>query len=123
MLDERRRVGIPPGDYELGAAGYLVHGFRQEGAFCLWRAALCYGIVFQAFETAKADAEGLLQMLNDFLLTQTFLVGERLSLADINMAFAILPAYQHVSCLLARSNTSFGFRCSSRHKRLTSTAT
>jgi elongation factor 1-gamma len=35
-------------------------------------------------------------------LNKTFLVGERLSLADISVAANLLPAYQHVLCDNAR---------------------
>jgi elongation factor 1-gamma len=50
----------------------------------------------KSFDAAHSDSERLLSAINDVLLNKTFLVGERLSLADIHLAFNILPAYQHV---------------------------
>ncbi|KRZ06281.1 Elongation factor 1-gamma [Trichinella zimbabwensis] len=45
---------------------------------------------------AKEETLQAMQWLNTQLLLKTFLVGERLSLADIIMACDVLPAYQHV---------------------------
>lgn len=50
----------------------------------------------KAVEDSKAELLAQLRILNDFLLTRTFLVGERISLADISVALDLLPAYQHV---------------------------
>ncbi|ETN72628.1 glutathione S-transferase protein, partial [Necator americanus] len=47
-------------------------------------------------DTYKAELLAQLQHLDEALLTRTFLVGERLSLADISVALDLLPAYQHV---------------------------
>jgi len=47
-------------------------------------------------EDSKAELLAQLHILNDFLLNHTFLVGERVSLADISVALDLLPAYQHV---------------------------
>ena len=35
-------------------------------------------------------------MLNNYLLTRTYLVGERVTLADISVGVALLPLYQYV---------------------------
>ncbi|KRZ78938.1 Elongation factor 1-gamma [Trichinella papuae] len=45
---------------------------------------------------AKEETMQAMQWLNTQLLLKTFLVGERISLADIIMACDVLPAYQHV---------------------------
>jgi len=47
-------------------------------------------------ERAKEDIKVALKCLNDHLLTKTFLVGERLSLADIAVASTMLNLYKHV---------------------------
>jgi glutathione S-transferase len=66
--------------------------------------------VLQAVDDSKSELLAQLHILNDFLLSRTFLVGERISLADISVALDLLPAYQHVrlvvvvSLLLTQSN-------------------
>ena len=49
-----------------------------------------------ATERAKEDVKAALKCLNDHLLTRTFLVGERLSLADIAVATTMLSLYKQV---------------------------
>merc|ERR1711892_1322396 len=49
-----------------------------------------------ATERAKEDIKAALQTLNDHLLTRTFLVGERLTLADIAVACTLLNLYKQV---------------------------
>merc|ERR1711863_225968 len=49
-----------------------------------------------ATERAKEDVKTALKSLNDHLLTRTFLVGERLSLADIAVATTMLSLYKQV---------------------------
>merc|ERR1711962_1138267 len=49
-----------------------------------------------ATERAKEDVKVAMKTLNDHLLTRTFLVGERLSLADIAVACTMLSLYKHV---------------------------
>merc|ERR1712142_339044 len=49
-----------------------------------------------ATERAKEDVKVALKTLNDHLLTRTFLVGERLSLADIAVACTMLSLYKQV---------------------------
>merc|ERR1712024_189894 len=45
---------------------------------------------------AKEDVKAALKTLNDHLLTRTFLVGERLTLADIAVACTLLSLYKQV---------------------------
>merc|ERR1711915_484087 len=45
---------------------------------------------------AKEDIKAALKTLNDHLLTKTFLVGERLTLADIAVACTMLSLYKQV---------------------------
>merc|ERR1711997_1322398 len=49
-----------------------------------------------ATERAKEDVKTALKTLNEHLLTKTFLVGERLSLADIAVACTMLSLYKQV---------------------------
>lgn len=51
----------------------------------------------QLVQKAKEDVKQVFQCVNDFLKTRTFLVGERLSLADISLAADLLLAYTHVA--------------------------
>ena len=47
-------------------------------------------------ERAKDDVKKAMKVLNDHLLHHTYLVGERISLADIAVACTMLHLYQHV---------------------------
>lgn len=47
-------------------------------------------------EEAKKELLRLLNILNNYLLPRTYLVGERISLADIALSCNLLLAYQHV---------------------------
>merc|ERR1712083_75708 len=49
-----------------------------------------------ATERAKEDLKGVMKALNDHLLAKTFLVGERVSLADITVACTLLSLYKQV---------------------------
>ncbi|CAH1402744.1 unnamed protein product, partial [Nezara viridula] len=50
----------------------------------------------QAVNNAKNDLKNILTHLNNFLLCRTYLVGERISLADITVACTLLNAYKVV---------------------------
>merc|ERR1712137_755471 len=50
----------------------------------------------QAVEQAKAELKKTCTALNDCLLTRTYLVGERITLADIVVACNFLHLYEHV---------------------------
>lgn len=50
----------------------------------------------QSIERAKVDTNKILNFLNDHLLTRTFLVGERITLADIVVSCSLLQLYQYV---------------------------
>lgn len=70
-------------------------------ASCTW-VYPCLGIMQfnkQNTERAKTDIKRALGVLNDFLLTHTYLVGERISLADICLCCNLLALYQMVSIL------------------------
>merc|ERR1712045_856945 len=47
-------------------------------------------------ERSKEDIKAALKLLNDQLLTKTFLVGERISLADIAVACVMISLYKQV---------------------------
>merc|ERR1711955_134403 len=49
-----------------------------------------------ATDRAKEDIKAALKTLNDHLLTRTFLVGERVTLADISVACTLLSLYKQV---------------------------
>jgi elongation factor 1-gamma len=51
----------------------------------------------QAVAHAKNDLKKIFEFLNKFLQTRTYLVGERLTLADISLAADLLLAYEHVA--------------------------
>lgn len=50
----------------------------------------------QTLESAKNDVKDSLKLVNDYLLTRTYLVGEKITLADIALAVSLLPLYQNV---------------------------
>jgi len=50
----------------------------------------------EATNLAKGDIRKVLQILNEHLTTRTFLVGERLSLADIVVATSLVYLFKHV---------------------------
>ncbi|VEN56734.1 unnamed protein product [Callosobruchus maculatus] len=50
----------------------------------------------EAFNRAKGDMKDALSLLNSHLLTHTFLVGERITLADIIVACNLLNPYKYV---------------------------
>jgi len=50
----------------------------------------------QTTDKAKQDLKKALDVLNQHLLTCTYLVGERITLADISVCMTLLLAYQHV---------------------------
>lgn len=47
-------------------------------------------------EQAKNELKNILQLLNNYLLTRTYLVGERITLADITVACDLLLLFQWV---------------------------
>jgi len=49
-----------------------------------------------ATQKAKGDVRKALEVLNKHLQTRTFLVGQRISIADVTVATALLRLYQHV---------------------------
>lgn len=53
----------------------------------------------QQLERAQQDLNRTLAVLNNHLLSRTYLVGERITLADIVVACTLLPAFQFVSAL------------------------
>ncbi|KAG5518954.1 hypothetical protein PMAC_002485 [Pneumocystis sp. 'macacae'] len=50
----------------------------------------------KAVESSQAETERLCKYVDDFLETKTFLVGERLTLADIVMAAHLIPGFSKV---------------------------
>jgi elongation factor 1-gamma len=51
-------------------------------------------------ERAKDELKHILQLLNEYLHTRTFFVGERITLADITLACDLLLLFQWVQNLL-----------------------
>jgi len=67
-------------------------------ASCTW-VFPCLGIMpfnKQSTERAKEDVKKVLSTLNSHLLTKTYLVGERITLADICVCCTLLHLYEHV---------------------------
>jgi elongation factor 1-gamma len=65
---------------------------------CAWTYP-CMGIMpqnKQAADNAQTQMKGILAYLNKVFLSKTFLVGERISLADISVFSALLPLYKLV---------------------------
>ena len=56
----------------------------------------CFQIILQSTEKAIEDVKKCLTVLNNVLLTKTFLVGERVSLADISVGCNLLMLYKQV---------------------------
>uniref|UniRef100_T1JND6 Elongation factor 1-gamma n=1 Tax=Strigamia maritima TaxID=126957 RepID=T1JND6_STRMM len=59
----------------------------------------CFGIMQynkQATDRAKDDIKRVLALLNNHLSTRTYLVGERITQADITMCCALLQLYEYV---------------------------
>lgn len=54
-------------------------------------------IFFQSVDRAIEDVKGVLGYLNNYLQTKTYLVGERITLADITVVCSLLQLYQHVA--------------------------
>lgn len=48
-------------------------------------------------ERAKDELKHILKLLNDYLLTRTYLVGERITLADIAVSSDLLLLFQWVN--------------------------
>ncbi|KAI1723914.1 elongation factor 1 gamma, conserved domain-containing protein [Ditylenchus destructor] len=57
----------------------------------------------EALAQAKQEVLAQLKQFNALLLHKTFLVGERLTIADVSVALDLLPAYSHVLDDSARS--------------------
>lgn len=57
-----------------------------------------------AIDRAEKDVSGVLTVLNNHLLNNTFLVGERVTLADIVVFTTLLNLYQHVLEPAKRNN-------------------
>ena len=62
--------------------------------FCTLRVGIFY---LQETDRAKEQLKTALSVLNQYLETRTFLVGERITQADITVACDLLLAYQYVS--------------------------
>lgn len=58
----------------------------------------------ETVEQAKKELLAQLRIFNEILLNKTYLVGERLTVADVSVALDLLPAYQHVFDESARRN-------------------
>jgi len=67
-------------------------------ASCTWVFPTLGAMQFNKSQTdrAKEDVKKAMKVLNDHLLHHTFLVGERISLADIAVACTMFHLYQHV---------------------------
>ena len=48
----------------------------------------------KGFQRSKNETLNIMGLINQYLLTRTYLVGERISCADISMVAVLLPAVQ-----------------------------
>ena len=75
-------------------------------ASCTW-VYPCLGIMQfnkQNTERAKTELKQALAVLNEFLSTRTYLVGERISLADVCLCCNLLALYTMVSSMYVHNN-------------------
>merc|ERR1712183_154273 len=77
-------------------AYYVANDELRGGSDASARAQVVQWMAMAATERAKEDVKAALKCLNDHLLTRTFLVGERLTLADIAVATTMLSLYKQV---------------------------
>ena len=63
--------------------------------------------VFQVLAIYKAELTAQLAEFDKYLLKRTFLVGERLTLADVSIALDLLPTFQVSFPLLTVDFTTF----------------
>lgn len=56
---------------------------------------IIFCLLFQ-FDQAHAQSLALMRVLNQYLLTQTYFVGERLTLADIALALSLKPVFENL---------------------------
>ena len=68
----------------------------------------CDGAIQGTMNRSKSDLLGRLANLDQYLITRTFLVGERTSLADIGRAVTFLPAFTQVLDLAQNIGTVEG---------------
>merc|ERR1711892_1408195 len=80
---------------------------QSVGGWVLPTMETCEGANQGTVNRSKVDLVVRLAALDQFLVTRTFLVGERISLADIGMAMALIPAFTEV--------LDQAFRSSHRH--------
>lgn len=69
-----------------------LHSCFQTANFTL----LIHFCLQQTFERAREDIKAALTVLNAYLLPRTYLVGERVTLADISVACTLLNLYKEV---------------------------
>lgn len=68
-------------------------------------------VKLQNTERAKEEIKRVLEILNNHLATRTFLVGERISLADISVACNLLQLYQYVSTVFVVASLKPTLQC------------
>jgi glutathione S-transferase len=65
-------------------------------------------------ERAKDELKHILQLFNDYLRTRTYLVGERITLADITIACDLLLLFQWVRKSNSKLFLNWIYRLSNR---------
>ncbi|KJE91871.1 eukaryotic translation elongation factor 1 gamma [Capsaspora owczarzaki ATCC 30864] len=83
-------------------------GFANNDLFpavCTWVFPIYGAIPYNktAVDAAKADLTHSLGALNTILRTRTYLVGERVSLADITVASVLIPLFEHAADAAVRA--------------------
>ena len=78
----------------------IVNFNKQVSSFDYQNFIVKFYFHFQSVERGKEDTKKLLSLLNDYLQTRTYLVGERITLADIVLSTSLLPLYQYVNAFI-----------------------
>lgn len=82
-----------------GVLQWIEYGEREIVPVCNTLVYPCMGILLfnrNNNERAKAELKIILNLLNDYLSTRTYLVGERITLADITIACDLLLLFQWI---------------------------
>ena len=58
----------------------------------------------KGFQRSKSETISIMARINEYLLTRTYLVGERISCADISMVAILLPAVQLIDATTKSSH-------------------
>ena len=99
QLDDKTTISTPAAILHYvsscSKANLLANQDRSQVLQWIFYALECQSLTLNWVLKKKRDTR-VLQHLEDYLRTRTFLAGERLSLADIAMSMSIMPLFQYV---------------------------